>query len=253
MPHPIKRRKEIDVTDQFIKNKESKSRIGSLEIKSKFELTDKQRTILRALLDKNTKACFIDGLYGSSKSYLCVMAGLIELNKGNVDEIIYCRNPIEANSNQGIGFLAGSQKEKMAPYAQVFFSKISEFMSEMDLKYLEDEEFIKVLPIGFSRGLSLARKVIIVDEASSMSYDDIFLILTRCGPDTKIFFAGDSQNQSDIGNRSGFLRMIRCLNDQESRDNGIFHFEMKEESDIVRSPFVKFIMKKTGLIKSITD
>jgi len=157
---------------------------------------------------------------------------------------------VEASSTGTLGWLAGSVKEKLAPYAEVFFSKVREFVAETDFKYLETESFIKVLPIGFVRGLNLENKIIIVDEASSMTYDDIFLIMTRCGPNTKIFFAGDSQNQSDIGNRSGFLRMIRCFSDQESRDNHVLHYELKDESDIVRSEFVKFIMKKTGLIKA---
>jgi len=70
-----KRKREVDITAEFVKTPEPKSKIGSLEIKSKFELTEKQLLILRGLLSKDTKCVFLDGLYGSSKSFLCVMAG----------------------------------------------------------------------------------------------------------------------------------------------------------------------------------
>lgn len=221
----------------------------SLNIKSRSDLTDKQKTILDASMDKATKCIFIDGLYGTSKSYMSVLASLNLLNLKKVDEIIFIRNPVESSTTGKIGFIPGSSEEKMAPYNAILFDKLEEMLSESDIQKLKKDNRINCYPVGFVRGRSWNCKAIIVDEASSMSWDDLFLILTRCGEFSKIFFIGDSVNQNDIGSKSGFKKMFNLFNDQESKNFGIHCFELKDYTDIVRSGLLRFVMEKAGLIK----
>lgn len=221
----------------------------SLNIKSRTDLTDKQNSILEAAMDKATKCIFIDGLYGTSKSYMSVLASLNLLNLKKVDEIIFIRNPVESSTTGKIGFIPGSSEEKMAPYNAILFDKLEEMLPESDIQKLKKDNRINCYPVGFVRGRSWNCKAIIVDEASSMSWDDLFLILTRCGEFSKIFFIGDSVNQNDIGSKSGFKKMFNLFNDQESKNFGIHCFELKEYTDIVRSGLLRFVMEKAGLIK----
>ena len=220
-----------------------------LNIKSRCDLTDKQISILEAAMDKRTKCIFIDGLYGTSKSYMSVLASLNLLNLKKVDEIIFIRNPVESSTTGKIGFIPGSSEEKMAPYNAILFDKLEEMLPESDIQKLKKDNRINCYPVGFVRGRSWNCKAIIVDEASSMSWDDLFLILTRCGEFSKIFFIGDSVNQNDIGSKSGFKKMFNLFNDEESRHFGIHCFELKEYTDIVRSGLLRFVMEKAGLIK----
>ena len=220
-----------------------------LRIRERTDLTEKQKEILKVALDKKTKAIYIDGLYGSSKTYLAVLASLKLLNEKRVSDIIYLRNPVESSTTGKIGYLKGDTTEKMAPYNGPLYDKLEEFLSAGEVTRLKNDGRISGIPVGFVRGHSWNCKAIIVDEASSMSYDDLFLILTRCGEFSKIFFIGDSANQNDIGSKAGFRKMFDMFNDEESRDFGIHTFELKEITDIVRSELLKFVMLKAGLIK----
>ena len=222
----------------------------TLNLKQRSDLTDKQKNIFEIAENKNTKCVFIDGLYGTSKSYIAVMSALKLLNAKKIDEIIFIRNPVESSTTGKIGFIPGTSEEKMAPYNAILFDKLEEMLSESDVAKLKKDNRINCHPVGFVRGRSWNCKAVIVDEASSMTWDDLFLVLTRCGEFTRIFFIGDSVNQNDIGAKSGFRKMFDLFNDQESKDFGIHCFELREYSDIVRSGLLRFVMEKTGLIKN---
>ena len=222
----------------------------SLNIRERSDLTEKQKSLLETALDKNTKCVFIDGLYGTSKSYLAVLSSLKLLNAKKVDEIIFIRNPVESSTTGKIGFIPGTSEEKMAPYNAILFDKLEEMLPESDIAKLKKDNRINCHPVGFVRGRSWNCKAVIVDEASSMTWDDLFLVLTRCGEFTRIFFIGDSINQNDIGAKSGFRKMFDLFDDKESSDFGIHCFELREYSDIVRSGLLRFVMEKAGLIKN---
>ncbi len=221
----------------------------NLGIHMNHELNEKQVNILEASLSKNTKCVMIDGFWGTSKTYLSVLAALHLLNDKKVDEIIYIRNPIEASTTGKIGMLPGLACDKMAPYKSILDSKLEEFLDKATIDKLEKEERITCMPLGFVRGHSWNCKAIIVDEASSMTFDDLILLMSRCGERTRIFLVGDSVNQNDIGKRSGFAKMFEYFNDEESKDNGIYAFEMKDKADIVRSGFLVYVMEKIGILK----
>jgi predicted ribonuclease YlaK len=222
----------------------------NLNIKERTDLTKKQKEILDIAINKNTKCVFIDGLYGTSKSYLAVLSALKLLSAKKVDELIFIRNPVESSTTGKIGFIPGTSEEKMAPYNAILFDKLEEMLPESDVAKLKKDNRINCHPVGFVRGRSWNCKAVIVDEASSMTWDDLFLILTRCGEFTRIFFIGDSVNQNDIGAKSGFRKMFDLFDDEESRNFGIHCFELREYSDIVRSGLLRFVMEKTGLIKN---
>lgn len=220
-----------------------------LSIKERFILTEKQQNILNTALENKTKCLYVDGIWGSGKTYVCVLAALKLLNDKKIDSIIYIRNPVEASTTGKIGYLKGEILQKMEPYNAVFYDKLSELLSETDITKLKNENRIECIPLGFVRGRSWNCKAIIVDEASSMTWDDILLLMSRCGEFTRIFFLGDSLNSNDIGSKSGFGRMINLFNDLESKDNGVYVFELKDSVDIVRSQFLRFVMFKTNILK----
>lgn len=221
-----------------------------LAIRERYQFNERQKAILETALHKDTRCLFIDGVWGSAKTYLSVLAALKLLNTGRVDQILYIRNPVEASTTGKLGFIPGSSDEKMEPYCAPLFEKLEEMVPKPDLDRLEKEGRVKAIPLGFTRGRSWNCKAVIVDEASSMTWDDIMLLLSRCGEFTRIFFIGDSLNQNDLGgNKSGFRRMFQTFDDIESKENGVFTFELRETTDIVRSAFLRFCMRKTNVIK----
>lgn len=220
-----------------------------LQIKERNNYTVTQQKILEQSLDKKTRCIMIDGLWGTGKTHLMVLAALKLLNEGKVREIIYLRNPIEASAHSRVGFLSGSLEEKMAPYNAPMLDKLDEFLPRPQVEALIKEGRITCIPTGFLQGRSFNSAVIIVDEAASMSWEDLMLIISRAGEFTRVFFIGDTLNQVYLSDKSGFKKFFSLFDDTESKDNGVFTYELKDSQDIVRSGFLRFVMRKTGIIK----
>ena len=128
-----------------------------------------------------------------------------------------------------------------------FKDKLEELLSPVDIRYLQDEERIYGIPVGFCRGASWDEKVIIVDEAQNLSQKELITLMTRIGENSKMFICGDAM-QSDIGNKTGFLPITELFADEISKSKGILGFKFTEE-DIVRSELVKFIIQRLKSLK----
>jgi phosphate starvation-inducible PhoH-like protein len=109
---------------------------NELYIKERFNYTEKQKSILEISQKKEVKSIFIDGLWGSGKSFIAVLIALKLLSQKKVNGILYVRNPIESSSTSRIGFIPGTIEEKMLPYNQIFFDKLNEFISKSEIEKL---------------------------------------------------------------------------------------------------------------------
>jgi phosphate starvation-inducible PhoH-like protein len=210
------------------------------------EFSKKQKEFIDIALDEETKMIFIPGPAGCAKTYVSVYCGLQLINAQRVSELVYIRSAVESADHK-LGFLPGAQDDKMAPYLEPFKDKLEEFLSPVDVRYLQGEERIYGIPVGFLRGASWEDKFILVDEAQNLTEKEIITTITRIGENTKVFICGDSM-QSDIGNKSGFTNIAKIFSDEESIKHGIRYFEFNED-DIVRSQLVKFIVKKIKSLK----
>lgn len=217
-------------------------------IRQKYNLSERQSVILETSMDKSSKVIMIDGYWGTGKSSLAVLAGLKLLNEKKTDGIVYIRNPLESTSSGKVGLLPGSLEERMAPYNVILFDKLNEYLIKPDVDRLKNEGRIECIPIAFLQGKTFTCKTVIIDEAASMSYDDLLLAISRIGPHCKVFIIGDSTFQLTLGSRSGFRRFFDHFNDTESKENGIYTFELKEASDILRSGLIRFVMQKVGIV-----
>jgi phosphate starvation-inducible PhoH-like protein len=205
------------------------------------EFSEKQKQFLELASDKATKIVFVSGPAGTSKTYLSVYHALQLLNQRRVSDLVYIRSAVESADSK-LGFLPGEADDKLAPYLAPLLDKLSELLPRSDIDYLQKDERISAIPVGFLRGLNWNAKVIVADEAQNMTYKELFTLITRTGEFSKIFIVGDP-DQSDINGKSGFIKMINQFDDQESRDNGIHVFKFIDD-DIVRSGLVQFIIKK---------
>jgi phosphate starvation-inducible PhoH-like protein len=204
-----------------------------------FNLTDKQKSFAQIAFDKNTKIIFINGPAGSSKTFLAVYCALHILNMNQRSELKYIRT-IAESSERALGSLPGTVDEKFNPFMMPLYDKLDELLPISQSKYLETNGFIEALPINFLRGATWNDKVIIADESQNYSSKELITLLTRIGENTKMFICGDAM-QSDIGNKSGFMKVYDLFNNKESEDRGIYCFQFDEE-DIMRSEILKYIV-----------
>jgi phosphate starvation-inducible protein PhoH len=109
------------------------------------------------------------------------------------------------------------------------------------------DNYIKCIPVNYTRGLTFRNACVIIDESQNLTKEELTTILTRFGDNSKYFVVGDTQ-QSDIGNKSGFNIIFDAFNTSESNKKGMYNFKFTE-LDIVRSEILKYIVKVLAKLK----
>lgn len=213
-----------------------------LFIRERPDLTETQKQIIEAALDKTVKCIILDGVPGSAKSYTTILSALQLLNSKRMSQIVYVRSLIQAKDGE-TGFLAGSLEEKCHYYNQPLFQALEEILTKPDIDYLVKDERIITQPTSMLRSYNFHNSVVIAEEAQNMTFDSIYTIACRCGVYSRFFLIGDNSGQNDLGKTSGFSKFVSIFSDEEAKQNGFRYFKLNSE-DIVRSPFVKFVVQK---------
>jgi len=220
--------------------------LRNFRIDQKFHLNEHHKQFAEKALNDDTNIIFADGPAGSSKTFLAVYVALTMLKERKVDEIIYIRSIVESATRK-LGSLPGEVDEKFKPWSIPLIEKCDELVGKQVTNILFENEYIKSIPVNFLRGSTFSNSVVIVDESQNLERSELITILTRFGKNCKLFVIGDSQ-QSDI-QKSGFQRMMKAFDSEESQEHGISCFWFGEE-DITRSKLLRFIVT---VVKKLTD
>ena len=221
---------------------------GQLYIKIPFKLTEKQNDLIDVIQNEKTNIVFIEGCAGVGKTFLAVLGSLKLYNLDSTKEqILYIRS-IAESADKSIGALPGTLKEKTAPFIAPLLDKLEQLVSPEKIKEMFTSKEIEFAPINFLRGADWKDKIVILDEAQGLSLKELETVITRLGKNSKLIICGDSR-QSDIGHKSGFGKMMEhfasCI---ESAKWGLEFFKFTSD-DIVRSPFLKFIIEEIDKMK----
>lgn len=209
------------------------------------QLTEKQNKFIELALDKKAKLILVSGPAGTTKTYLSVLAALMLMNERKISDILYIRSVVES-ADAKMGTLPGEADDKLSPYKRPLIDKLDELLPKEDIQFLIRDNRIEGLPIGYLRGLNWNAKAVIGDEMQNCTRKELITLMTRAGEFSKVFLCGDPQ-QSDIGNKSGFMDIYSLFSDDQSKEHGIYTFEFSEE-DILRSALVKFIVSKVKIL-----
>ena len=197
-----------------------------------------QRRFYKTISDKDITFCI--GPAGCGKTYLSVHRALRELGDKNnsIDGIVIVKPLVEA-AGEKIGFLPGDVEEKTAPFMMSFYYNMEQIIGKQRLQVLKDSNTIQVIPLAFMRGITLANKFVILDEAQNATPEQIKMFVTRIGENSKYIITGDLE-QSDIQkHKSG-------LEDAIKRFAGIHGVGLAQfkEKDVVRHSLVKRLLKR---------
>lgn len=203
--------------------------------------TEKQQEIIDAALIKKSRLTMVDGLWGSGKSIVAVYTCLQLLKQKKISNILYIRNIVQSGTGT-LGWLGGDLETRLSPYMLPFQQKLDELLPPEQVDKLIKDGTVESQPVALLRGTSYNCYGIIIDEASCMSKEDIMLALSRVGNFSYVFLVGDNF-QKDLHN-SGFKEIFDLFSDDESKENHVHTFELKEKMDIMRSELLRFIMEK---------
>jgi phosphate starvation-inducible protein PhoH and related proteins len=177
------------------------------------------------------------GPAGTGKTYLAVAMGIAALLGKKVSRIILTRPAVEAGER--LGFLPGTLQEKVDPYLRPLYDALFDMLETEKVERLLERGSIEIAPIAFMRGRTLNDSFIIADEAQNATCEQMKMILTRQGFNSKMVVTGDiTQIDLPLGKRSGLLEASDVLKDVEGIS--FVHFD---ERDVVRHVLVQRIVK----------
>ncbi|MEJ5997176.1 PhoH family protein [Corynebacterium sp. H130] len=176
-----------------------------------------QRIALDLLLDSEVGIISIGGKAGTGKSALALCAGLeAVLERGEHKRIVVFR-PIYAVGGQDLGYLPGSESEKMNPWAQAVYDTLEGLVSDNVMEEVMARDLIEVLPLTHIRGRSLHDSFVIVDEAQSLERNVLLTVLSRLGKNSRVILTHDVAQRDNlrVGRHDGVQAVIEKLKGNE--------------------------------------
>ena len=177
------------------------------------------------------------GPAGTGKTYLAVAMAVAALLNKRVSRIVLTRPAVEAGEH--LGFLPGTLQEKVDPYLRPLYDALFDMVDPERVEKLIERNTIEIAPLAFMRGRTLNDCFIILDEAQNTTAEQMKMILTRQGFNSKMVITGD-QTQVDLpgGKKSGLLNAAEVLNGVEG-----IAFVNFNDKDVVRHELVQRIVR----------
>lgn len=207
--------------------------ISSMSLSLHPDLTSRQQAILKS----KSPCLLLSGVAGTAKTYTGIARGLKLLQDSYVERIIIVRSAV---STRDIGFLPGSQEDKLAAFTDPYVEIINRLSPKMNYKALVSKGHIEFHSTSFLRGVTFDYACVIVDEYQNLTGHELETVVTRIGVESHLILCGDS-DQSDLTGRDAeeHKRIIRILVAMDD-----FEVHQFTPDEIVRSDFVRRYYEK---------
>jgi PhoH-like ATPase len=172
-----------------------------------------QRVALDLLLDPEVGIVSLGGRAGTGKSALALCAGLEAVMERGLHRKVMVFRPVYAVGGQELGYLPGSENEKMQPWAQAVFDTLGAMVSKAVIDEVLDRGMLEVLPLTHIRGRSLHDSFVIVDEAQSLERNVLLTVLSRLGTGSRVVLTHDVAQRDNlrVGRHDGVAAVIEKL------------------------------------------
>lgn len=215
------------------------------DLSSIYPITDNQIKTFNAY--ERGDNLFLHGCAGTGKTFISIYLALKEIMDGRTrrNKLVIIRT---AQSSKDIGFLPGSEKEKLAVYEAAYKAICAELFGRDDsYEILKQKGIIEFHSTSFLRGTTIDDAVILIDECQNQRYVELRTVLTRTGDKSRVILCGDTKQDDLTSDRykesSGLVNMMKVFN--RMNDMTAVQFEV---DDIVRSGFVRdFIIAENEL------
>jgi len=172
-----------------------------------------QRVALDILLDPEIGIVSLGGRAGTGKSALALSAGLEAVLEKRLHKKVVIFRPLYAVGGQELGYLPGSENEKMSPWAQAVFDTLGALVSQQVIDEVIERGLIEVLPLTHIRGRSLHDSFVIVDEAQSLERGVLLTVLSRIGQGSRVVLTHDVAQRDNlrVGRHDGVVAVVESL------------------------------------------
>ena len=171
-----------------------------------------QETYINLLTDPSKIIVFATGPAGTGKTMLAMLAGIQALKDGSVRKLVLTRPAVGVDDEEH-GFLPGDLNQKMEPWTRPLFDVLAEYYDRKEIAMMRDEQIIEISPLAFMRGRTFKNSWIIADEMQNATPNQMKMLLTRIGENSKMVVTGDTRQA-----------------DRKDPDNGLLNFASLVES-----------------------
>jgi phosphate starvation-inducible PhoH-like protein len=227
---------------QETETKKTKKEIISEIIKKKSKekfLTENQKFYYDLLKKNQITIC--SGPAGVGKSYIAMKAAidLLADPQSPYEKIIIVRPAVEAEEK--LGALPGNVEEKLDPYIFPSYYLMNKIIGKEAREKLKENDIIEVFALAYMRGMNIDNSLLIFEEAQNSTPNQMKLLLTRIGFNSKFFISGDLEQTDRYKDKThtGLYDAIKKF--KELDDVGIFEFN---NQDVVRNPLIGKILKR---------
>ena len=202
-----------------------------------------QETYIEKLLNPSNVIVFGIGPAGTGKTMLAVLAAIKEYKEGTVDRIVVTR-PAVGVDDEKHGFLPGDLNSKMEPWTRPIFDVIQEYYSPNEVKKMLEEGVIEISPLAFMRGRTFKKAYIIADEMQNATPNQMKMLLTRIGDDSRMVVTGDVQQTDRREAQNGLINFGRLF--EQFANSQFIRMVNFTHGDIERHPAVSEVLSIYG-------
>jgi len=172
-----------------------------------------QRIALDLLMDPDVGIVSLGGRAGTGKSALALCAGLESVLERRQHRKVIVFRPLYAVGGQDLGYLPGSENEKMSPWGQAVYDTLNAVTTSEVVDEITDRGMLEVLPLTHIRGRSLHDAFVIVDEAQSLERNVLLTVLSRIGADSRVVLTHDVGQRDNlrVGRHDGVVAVVEKL------------------------------------------
>ncbi len=172
-----------------------------------------QRIALDILMDPEVGIVSMGGRAGTGKSALALCAGLEAVLERRQHRKVIVFRPLYAVGGQELGYLPGSENEKMGPWAQAVYDTLGAVTTPEVIEEVLDRGMLEVLPLTHIRGRSLHDAFVIVDEAQSLERGVLLTVLSRIGANSRVVLTHDIAQRDNlrVGRHDGVVAVVEKL------------------------------------------
>ena len=203
--------------------------------------SDRQRDYNRMLYSPNKQMVFAIGPAGTGKTMLACIAAITGYNDKSYKKIIMTRPVVSVEED--IGYLPGTLEEKMDPWIRPIMDIFGEYYNQADIQFMIKEKILEICPLAYMRGRTFKDSFIIADEMQNSTPNQMKMLLTRIGDDSKMVVTGDLNQHDRKYGENGLKDIYDKVKGKQLKkiDSVVF-----QHVDIERSPIVRDILELYG-------
>ena len=221
--------------------------INQYEISGLESRSAEQALAINYLMDESIKIVSLGGRAGTGKTTLALAAGVeqLNINNGTYKKIIVFRS-MHAVGGEELGFLPGTEAEKMDPWTAAIYDSLNSFLTPSQIGTLKAKQAIEVLPLTHIRGRTFNNAFIILDESQNLERATILTALSRLGKNSKAVMSWDVSQRDNfrVGRHDGVYEVAsRLLGEKLFAHTSLKKSERSDVAELVSRVLDDFDMK----------